>query len=203
MTTKVATTTGPYLAGSNVVYQLSVTNNGPDAATTVSLTDPCPTGTTYVSDSPSSGTYTSASGSWDVASIANAGSETLDLTCEIDATTTSGIVTNTTTAANSTENDPSTVGDDLDEDISIDATADLVTTKVATSAGPYVVGDQVVYQLTVTNNGPDAATTVSLTDPCPTGTTFVSDVASSGTYTAGTGAWACLLYTSPSPRDRG
>ena len=108
VTTKVATSTGPYLAGSNVVYQLEVTNNGPDAATTVTLTDLCPTGTTYVSDVPSSGAYVSATGAWDVPTIANAGSETLDLTCVIDAATTSGIVNNTTTAATSAENDPST-----------------------------------------------------------------------------------------------
>ena len=153
---------------------------------------------------PSSGTYTSASGDWSLPSIANAGSETLDLTCVVDATTAAGTITNTTIAATSSENDPSTVGDDLDEDIIVDPSTDLVTSKVATSTGPYLVGSNVVYQLTISNNGPDTATNATLTDLCPTGTTFVSDLRSAGTYVSSTGIWnvACLLYTSPSPRDQ-
>lgn len=53
-------------------------------------------------------------------------------------------------------------------------TADLALTKVVTSTGPYVVGSNISYQLTVTNNGPDPATNVEITDPIPPGTDFVS-----------------------------
>jgi uncharacterized repeat protein (TIGR01451 family) len=45
----------PLLPGSNLTYTLSVQNLGPDAATTVSLTDPLPAGTTFVSLSPPGG----------------------------------------------------------------------------------------------------------------------------------------------------
>jgi uncharacterized repeat protein (TIGR01451 family) len=46
------------------------------------------------------------------------------------------------------------------------------------SADPVTEGDDVTYTITVTNNGPDAATGVLLTDTLPAGVTFVS--ASSG-----------------------
>lgn len=42
-------TPDPVTAGSNVVYTIGVTNNGPSDAATVSLSDPLPSGTTFVS----------------------------------------------------------------------------------------------------------------------------------------------------------
>ncbi|WP_040839558.1 DUF11 domain-containing protein [Thiothrix nivea] len=51
-------------------------------------------------------------------------------------------------------------------------------------------GDTVVYTLTVTNAGPDAATGVVVTDKLPDGLIFVShDGASPGVYDAETGEW--------------
>ncbi len=76
-----------------------------------------------------------------------------------------------------------TVGDiDFDPPLAAEATdcivssgnADLALTKTVTSTGPYVVGSNITYQLSVTNNGPDAATNVVVSDPLPAGTSFVS-----------------------------
>lgn len=52
--------------------------------------------------------------------------------------------------------------------------ADLSLVKTVTSTGPYLVGDEIAYTLTVTNNGPATATNVEITDPIPFGTEFVS-----------------------------
>jgi uncharacterized repeat protein (TIGR01451 family) len=57
------------------------------------------------------------------------------------------------------------------------AMADLSVAK-ADSPDPVTEGEDVTYTITVTNNGPDAATSVLLTDTLPAGVTFVS--ASSG-----------------------
>jgi uncharacterized repeat protein (TIGR01451 family) len=53
------------------------------------------------------------------------------------------------------------------------AQADLEISK-ADSPDPVTVGDNLTYTITVTNNGPDAATNVVVTDTLPSGVTFVS-----------------------------
>ena len=52
-------------------------------------------------------------------------------------------------------------------------TADLSVTKTA-SPDPVTTGDDLTYTITVTNNGPDPATSVVVTDNLPAETTFVS-----------------------------
>ena len=58
--------------------------------------------------------------------------------------------------------------------------ADLSLTKTA-SPDPVKVGEDLTYTLTVTNNGPDKATQVSLNDTLPEGADFISAAASQGT----------------------
>ncbi|GAB4193336.1 MAG: hypothetical protein Tsb002_23750 [Wenzhouxiangellaceae bacterium] len=53
--------------------------------------------------------------------------------------------------------------------------ADLLLTKVANTPGPVVVGDQIIYTLTVTNNGPGDASNVQLLDTLPDTLVYVSD----------------------------
>jgi uncharacterized repeat protein (TIGR01451 family) len=58
--------------------------------------------------------------------------------------------------------------------------ADLSVTK-ADTPDPVASGGNITYTVVVTNNGPATAVNVGLSDPLPTGTTFVSCVASLGT----------------------
>ena len=81
-------------------------------------------------------------------------------------------------------------------------TVDLELEKT-TSATVVNVGDIVTFTVTVTNTDPNIlAPGVEVTDPVPAGLTFVSANASKGSYDNTTNIWDCLLYTSPSPRDR-
>ena len=116
--------------------------------------------------------------------------------------------------------DPSTAGDDLDESVTVEADADLVTVKaLASGDNTPAEGDTVSFQIEVTNNGTAQSTNVSLTDNLPVGITFVSSSVTQGSYNSTTGLFTigtlnagatatltltgtCLLYTSPSPRDR-
>ena len=50
--------------------------------------------------------------------------------------------------------------------------------------------DEIVKFMTLTNNGPDAATNVSVTDQLPDGVTFVAATPSQGSYDSSTGVWA-------------
>ena len=55
------------------------------------------------------------------------------------------------------------------EIIDIDVSADLVVDKVAPAPNKIVPGNNVVYTISVTNNGPSNAAAVTLDDPIPTG----------------------------------
>ncbi|MDD5392160.1 MAG: SdrD B-like domain-containing protein [Thiothrix sp.] len=66
--------------------------------------------------------------------------------------------------------------------------SDLSIIKAVDNANPKH-GDTVVYTLTVTNQGPDAATAVNVTDVLPAGITYVSDDGA-GAYDKATGIWA-------------
>ncbi|MGV6827759.1 MAG: DUF11 domain-containing protein, partial [Flavobacteriales bacterium] len=119
VTTKVVDNAAP-AEGDTIVYTIEVTNNGPDDATGVSLTDSLPAGVTYVSDD-SAGDYVPGTGVWTIGAIANGSSVQLNITVTVDAGTTGSTITNTTTAASGNEPDPSTAGDDLDEAITVTA----------------------------------------------------------------------------------
>jgi len=67
-------------------------------------------------------------------------------------------------------------------------TADLSLSKTVDKASPDA-GENVVFTIQATNNGPLGATGVGINDPLPTGLTFASSSASQGSYTSGTGEW--------------
>ncbi len=68
--------------------------------------------------------------------------------------------------------------------------ADLAVTDFVSNSTPNV-GDQIAYTVTLTNNGPNTATNVALSDLLPAGLTFVSagTTVSQGTYNGFTGVW--------------
>jgi uncharacterized repeat protein (TIGR01451 family) len=75
--------------------------------------------------------------------------------------------------------------------------ADLSLSKVVDNPTPSE-GGTVKYTLTVTNNGPDGATGVQVTDLLPPALSFLSAVASQGNYDNGTGVWSVGAITSGS-----
>ena len=70
----------------DITYTITVKNNGPDNATGVQVTDSLPPGLTYVSSIPSTGTYNSTTGIWNIGSINDNQTETLTITAEITGT---------------------------------------------------------------------------------------------------------------------
>ncbi|MFD0322374.1 Ig-like domain-containing protein [Lysobacter gummosus] len=182
--TKTASSATP-VVGTNIVFTVTVTNNGPSASAGVNVNDQLPAGYTFVSSNPSTGTYNAGTGVWAVGTLASGASATLQITATVLAT---GPYANTATAT-STTNDP-TPGNNTatNTPVPVDS-ADLAVTKTASSAAP-VVGTNIVFTVTVTNNGPSASAGVNVNDQLPAGYTFVSSNPSTGTYNAGTGVWA-------------
>lgn len=190
--TKVANS--PNIAvGSNVTFTITVTNAaGVGNATGVVVEDILPAGLTFVSDTPSQGTYDEVTGIWTVGAINAAANATLTIVATKAA---AGAITNTAeiTAAgqpdvDSTPDNAVAGEDDIDSETINDQTIDLNLTKVPSSTTPNV-GQQVTFTLTVSNTGLGNATGVAVTDLLPAGLTFVSANASQGTYAQGTGIW--------------
>ena len=178
--------------GDTVAFEITVTNSGPGNATNVSLTDLLPAGITYTQSSVTQGSYDSATGLFDIGALANGATATLTLEGTVDVGQSGNTITNITTAATGDQVDPSTAGDDLDESVIVGIpAADLVTVKTLASGDATPdEGDTVTFQIEVTNNGPDAATNVSLIDQLPAGLTYVSDTGAGGVYDPVTGLWS-------------
>jgi len=179
--------------GNNVTFTITTNNAGPDAATNVTVADTLPAGTTFVSSTPSQGSYNNGTGVWTVGTIANGGNATLQIVASVDSI---GTKTNTAqvSAADQADSDstPNNSVATEDDQASVSLTpqvVDLSLTKTVSNATPNV-GDNVTFTITTANAGPDAATNVSVTDLLPTGMTFVSSTPSLGTYTSTPGVWS-------------
>jgi uncharacterized repeat protein (TIGR01451 family) len=78
--------------------------------------------------------------------------------------------------------------------LTIDAHADLRVSQ-ADSPDPVTEGDEVTYQITVHNAGPDDAAEVTVTDDLPAGAAFVSATPSQGSCAPTSGGLGCALGT--------
>src|SRR4029077_6950181 len=163
--------------GTNVIFTITATNNGPSNATGVQVTDVLPAGLTYVSSVPSAGTYNAGTGLWDIGALANAANATLSITAT--ATGTSPVV-NTATKTAEDQTDPVAGNNSAAVTVTGQA-ADIAVAKIVDNATPNL-GTNVTFTVTVTNNGPSNATGVVVTDLLPAGLTFVSATPSTGTY---------------------
>ena len=181
-------------AGSTVIYRITATNNGPNAATNVLLTDNLPAGVSFVSASPPAGTTCTNHGqtvSCTAAALPNGGS----VPVPIAVTITPG------TAAGTQLTDIATVSSDTGDDVPTNNTANATTT-VTTSAdlgltktispNPAPAGSNVTYTLTAHNNGPSTAAGVVVTDALPLGLNYVTSTPA-GICTNDNGTVSCSL----------
>jgi uncharacterized repeat protein (TIGR01451 family) len=189
----------PVEVGNNLVYTLSITNNGPDAAN-VTLDDTLPANATFVSAVPSQGTCNPpAAGvvSCDLGTVSSGGSATVTITVT---PTTQGQITNSATLTGS-GNDPdlSNNSDSTTTTVnpSTGPSADISVTKSVDDASPDE-GATITYTVTVTNqSSTEDATGVVVTDTLPSGVTYVFDDGG-GSYIPGTGVWSVGSLTATS-----
>lgn len=166
-------------AGGQITYTVDVTNAGPSDAANVLMTDVLPSGVTLVSATPSGAGACAGSVTCSWPSIAMGGAESLTIVVDVPSSTADGsIVVN---GASVTSDDPETsLGDNTTKvKTEILASADLSVTK-ATLTSPIVPGQDVTYEIVVTNAGPSDAQNVLAVDGVPTGLTFVAGSSSSG-----------------------
>ena len=169
-------------AGTNLTYNINVTNNGPSDASSVTMSDTLPANTTFVSESQLTGPAFSCTNpapggtgtvSCSIATLTAGTSATFSIVVQIAAAAPVGPSSNTATVATATT-DPNPANNSSTAVTAIAlATADLSITKTP-APGPYGTGLPLTYTIVVTNGGPNTAASVTVTDTLPAGTTLQS-----------------------------
>jgi uncharacterized repeat protein (TIGR01451 family) len=187
------TATGPssVTAGTNASYTFTITNAGPTAAQNFVLTDALPTGSTFVSISggaanPDTFFYTQSGSTLTVtsSSIAAGNTDTLTIVVSAPSNLANGANFSDTASVSSATFDPNTANNTATVTGSIVNTppsADLAVTDTGPTTS--TEGANLTYTVTVTNNGPSAATSVVLTDTLGSNLKFVSATAGQGSFT--------------------
>ncbi len=181
--------------GDTVAFTVTVTNAGPSDATGVRIADLLPTGLALVgTPAPSVGIYDPATGLWDLGALAANASATLALDARVEQ---AGAITNTAAKTAQGENDPVAANDQSGVTVS-GQQADVQLVKTVDNSAP-LVGQNVVFTVTATNNGPSDATGVVVADALPAGLSFVSATPSQGAYDPANGTWTvgALAATGP------
>ncbi|HEY5595011.1 MAG TPA: DUF11 domain-containing protein, partial [Nitrospiria bacterium] len=184
----------PVTAGNNLTYAITVTNNGPDAATNAIVIDGIPAGVTLVSASASQGSCGGTSTvTCSLGTISNGAGATVTI---VVAPASAGTVNNTVSVT-SDASDPNPGNNSASSGSTAFAPAPPVADlaiALTDSPDPVTAGNNLTYTITVTNDGPDAATDAIVTDTLPAGVTFVSSSASQGSC-SGTNTVTCALGT--------
>jgi len=164
--------------GDYVKFTLKLKNDGPSDASGVRVSDKLPDGYSYVTNTPSQGTYDKDTGVWDVGSIVDGGEATLQITAKVLATGEHKNVAQVT-ASNQDDPDSTPNNDDGDQSEDDEASSKVGYTNVfdppsgwkeVNAAGwPTVVWRQVWI-----NNGNASANPVRIVDSIPNGTTYVA-----------------------------
>ena len=175
------------LVGEQVTFTVSVTNQRPDDATGVEVTDALPAGMTYLSHATGTGIFDSASLVWLIGDLAVDATVTLDLTVSVDEAGT--FVNEAEVAAANEEDSDSTPndggGDNWDDGtVTADEPPPIIDLELDKSASPtsVLVGQDTAFTITLTNQGPDDATGVEVTDVLPAGLSYVSHSTATGSF---------------------
>ncbi|WP_198293619.1 DUF7507 domain-containing protein, partial [Algoriphagus resistens] len=171
------------ILGNNVVFTISVNNNGPNDASGVEVVALLPAGYDYQGDNIGGGVYNAATGIWNIGGVLTGESSSIEITTTV--TTTADYEFSAAVTHEEIDTDP----ENDQAGISIDPVliADLSTAKTTGNNFPNA-GEQLVFTVSVTNNGDYDATNVVVNDQLRSGYTYISDN-SEGAYDAGTGDW--------------
>src|SRR5262249_5243146 len=170
--------------GDTVTFTITLHNSGPDPATGVQINDPLPAGLTFVSATPSQGSYDPATGVWDLGTVNPGTPPTLTLPAVVSSPEAQN---NIATVGRADQFDPKP-GNNTARVTETPQQSNQAMPKSVSTSTPNA-GDTITFTVRVTNAGPDAATGVQIADPLPAGLTFVSATPSQGTYNSANGAW--------------
>ncbi len=180
----------------NTVFTITVTNNGSDNATGVTVSAPLPEGFVYSSDEVSQGDYSLFFETWTVGSLDAGASATLELELfslieDVDVMVTTEVLTSDQDDPDSTPgNGPNGEDDDAfviltpRDEGGVGTGNGLIDLElgVAVNQNLHDLYEHVDFVITITNNGPDAATNIAVHADVPEGLAYSSDDPSAGDY---------------------
>ena len=162
----------PVVAGTDLTYGLSVTNNGPSPATAVTVVDALPAGVTFVSASPGCVFTAPSTVTCAVGNLAVGATVPLSIVVAIPADFAPGSITNQ--AVVSAAEVDAVPGNNVDsEPTAVIAETDLEIVKTD-APDPVVAGENLTWTLQVTNRGASSSTGSTVVDTLPAGVSFVS-----------------------------
>lgn len=197
----------PVIAGTNLTYTITATNNATIPALQVQVQDNIPAGTTFVSLASPAGfsCITPAVGGTGLVSCTRNFTVPGDvmvftLVVAVPANTPDGTIISNTATVSSADPDPNP-NNSATATTTVITRADLAITKAGTP-DPVLPGGNLYYTIDVVNNGPSDAQNVVVTQDLPPETTFVAVSAPAGwncvTPPVGqTGTVTCTLPTLP------
>lgn len=198
----------PVQAGNNITYTVTVTNNGPAAATTVTFNDAIPTNTSFVSfmqtgtawscPSPGSGGKVTCT----IATLGAGATSTFTLIVNVASGTASGTIISDTASTSTATPDSNPSSNTATADVTVAGAGQYDLSVIKTGApNPVTPGNNITYTLKFANNGPNSVSNVIYTDTVPANTTFVSLTLPAGATcptlpaVGGTGAISCCPGT--------
>lgn len=183
------------LAGADVLWTLTVTNDGPSFAANVVVVDTLPAGVEFLPAASSSTCLAAGSTiTCSLAELANGATAAFEIAVATDSSLAEGSQLINTAAVSSDE--PNVNADPTaSSTVEVSAGADLTITKAIAGDGVVAAGMTMAFEITVTNNGPSDATDVVVVDPLPTGFSVEAGtdarcVEASGELTCAVGALA-------------
>jgi uncharacterized repeat protein (TIGR01451 family) len=165
-----------------ITITITTTNNGPDNATGVQITDQLPAGLTYISHNTTTGTYDPTTGIWNIGNLNNGENAILTIIAKINTTGTIKNLANKTSA---------TPTDDWNHDnnaktivMTVCCGSDIGVDQTISNTTPNYL-DTVTVTVYAKNYGCDYATNVQITDLLAPGLEYISHTTNHGTFANG------------------
>ena len=177
--------TGPasVLPGGTVTYTLNVTNAGPSDALDVTVSDPTPTGLTFVSNTGACATPFPCT----LAAVPVGAVRTIIATYDVTPGHTSPAPLVNTATVSSGATDSDATNNSATASTAFVRDADVEVTKSAPAN--VLAGETIDITVSVLSHGPNGATGVEVRDVLPPGFEFVNAVPTQGVYDTASGLW--------------
>lgn len=171
------------VVGDDVTFTLAASNGTDADAVNVQVTDSLPAGLDYVSNS-CGASFAAGTLSWDVGDLSAGDAQSCELTVTVlhvgQIVNTAALLIDGSTMADAAAAITAQAAPASGADLALSKTADAETAEV---------GDLVSYTLAVTNNGPDSASGVSVSDSLPAQLDYVSNSCGAA-FSGNTLTWA-------------